>query len=136
MRITIKAALLISTTFISSLAVADGFSSLQSDALSPLFSNNIDDIFAKSTHFNTELLPVVEVSESPINNKRYSLEYFPTFSCGTYLISNLKPIKIAYTVTFQQSNDVWVPLNGKVHSQSFWQVNIEPERYAWIKDTK
>ena len=124
--------------FISSVGIqtayADGLSSLKSEALSSLDAGRVDAIFSANTQLDLSTLPTIIYPHSVINNQLIYGTGPYTFSCGGIYGRAIKPIKIAYSLTFQHAQETWMPLNGNVHYQSFWQVENSNVEYIWVND--
>ncbi|ARD23960.1 hypothetical protein SJ2017_3717 [Shewanella japonica] len=112
---------------------ASGLASLLSDAIEPEFSKIIDDIYTGYSLIEDDL-PEIPHSAIEIPRDIFIPDYNSTFSCGGVRSynSDYRAIEISYTVYFQTSKETWIPLDGKVQEQSFWQVNPVKNTTAWI----
>ncbi|MCL1159950.1 hypothetical protein K8B83_20770 [Shewanella inventionis] len=115
-------------------AYADGLSSLQSEALSSLDAGRVDAIFSTNTQLDLSTLPPILYPQSDIKRQLINVISPNTFSCNVFG-RGIRPIKIAYTMTFQHAQQTWIPLTGKVHYQSFWQVKGSDVEYIWVSET-
>ena len=127
--------ILLSLLLTAQTAYADGLSSLQSEALSSLDADRVDAIFSANTQLDLSTLPPILYPQTGIKRQFINFITPNTFSCNVFGLG-IKPIKIAYTMTFKHAQQTWIPLTGKVHYQSFWQAEDSNVEYIWINDNQ
>ncbi len=112
---------------------ASGLPSLLSDASEPHFSSVINDIYTEYSPIENDI-PELLNSPTEVSRKIFIPDDNFTFSCGglSSYKSDYRAISISYTVQFQLSTETWIPLNGKVQEQSFWQVNPVKNTAVWV----